>query len=252
MLNSHRREYILERLSSHSKVSVMQIAANLDVSDETVRRDLKDLAKEGLLRRVHGGAICVAPIRDEPISQRVQKLTKEKGIIAQLAVKLISDHTSIFVNIGSTCEALARQLGKFSDLKLYTNSLNVAQIAKEFSGVTVFVAPGQLRSIESDLVGYDTVSYIQNYYFDTAFMGVAGVDVERGFMDFEEDESRIRQTLVKCARNKVMLADSSKFGKSANICSASFDVVDRLVTERKPDHLFMERFKKAEMDVIHE
>lgn len=252
MLNTHRREHILDQISSHRKVSVMDIATSLDVSDETVRRDLKDLEKEGLLRRVHGGAISLTPIRDEPISERVQKLAKEKGLIAQLAVKLITDGTSVFLNIGSTVESLARQLGQFNDLKLYTNSLNVAQIANEFKGVTVFVTPGQLRSVETDLVGYDTVSYIQNYYFDTVFMGIAGIDVDRGFMDYEEDESRIRQTLIKSARNKVMLADSSKFGKSANICSASFDEIDRLVTDVKPEKVFQERFNASGMAVIHD
>lgn len=229
----------------------MDIAASLEVSDETVRRDLKNLEREGLLRRVHGGAISAAPIRDEPISERIQKLAKEKSTISQLAVDLISDHASIFLNIGSTVEALARQLGRFSDLKLYTNSLNVAQIAKEFSGVTVFVTPGQLRHVESDLVGYDTVSYIQNYYFDTVFMGVAGVDVERGFMDYEEDEARIRQALIKCARNKVMLADTSKFGKSANICSARFGDIDKVVTEKKPAAEFVTQFKKDRLEVVH-
>ncbi|WP_112322193.1 DeoR/GlpR family DNA-binding transcription regulator [Oceanibium sediminis] len=251
MLNSHRREHILERLSYHDRISVADVAARLNVSDETVRRDLKDLEQEGLLRRVHGGAIGVSSIRDEPISERVRKHTKEKGIIAKLAADLISDQTSIFLHIGSTTEALARQLGRFSDLKVYTNSLNVAQIAKEHFGVSVFVAPGQLRKDESDLVGYDTISYLQGYYFDTAFMSVAGVDAERGFMDFEEDEVRIRQTLMKCARNKVVMADSSKFGKSANMCTAPFEAVDRVVTDRKPAADFGKRFKKAGLDVIH-
>lgn len=251
MLNAHRREHILERISNHRKVSVADVASTLDVSDETVRRDLKSLEREGLLRRVHGGAISVTPIRDEPINLRAQKLAQEKALIAQLAVKLISDGTSVFLNIGSTVEALARQLGHFNDLKLYTNSLNVARIANEFKGVTVFVTPGQLRSVETDLVGYDTISYIQNYYFDTVFMGVAGVDIERGFMDYEEDESRIRQALIKSARNKVMLADSSKFGRSANICSASFSVIDRLVTDVQPDKAYQKCFRASGMEVIH-
>lgn len=251
MLNTHRREHILEKISKNRKVAVGDIATSLDVSDETVRRDLKDLEAEGLLRRIHGGAVSLTPIRDEPISERVQKLAKEKGQIAQLAHGLIADGTSVFLNIGSTVESLARQLGDFNDLKLYTNSLNVAQIAKKFKGVSVFVTPGQLRSVESDLVGYDTVSYIQNYYFDTVFMGVAGIDIERGFMDFEEDEARIRQVLIKNARNKVMLADSSKFGKSANICSARFDEVDKLVTDIKPGKAFRKRFDECGMDVIH-
>jgi DeoR family glycerol-3-phosphate regulon repressor len=250
-LNTHRREHILEKISNHRKVTVADIASSLDVSDETVRRDLKDLEKEGLLRRIHGGAISVAAIRDEPISERVRKAAQEKGIIAQLASELISDGTSVFLNIGSTIEALARQLDRFDDLKVYTNSLNVAQISKEFKGVTVFVTPGQLRPVESDLVGYDTISYIKNYHFDTVFMSVAGIDVDRGFMDYEEDEVRVRQALIKSARNRVVMADSSKFGKTANMYTASFDGIERFVTDRRPTPEFIKCFKEAGMEVIH-
>jgi DeoR family glycerol-3-phosphate regulon repressor len=110
----------------------------------------------------------------------------------------------------------------------------VAQAAREHFGVSVFMTPGQLRKVELDLVGYDTVSYIQNFFFDVVFMGAAGIDTERGFMDFAEDESRIRQALLKSAHNKVMLVDASKFGKTANICTAKFEVIDRLVTDSKP------------------
>lgn len=251
MLNSHRREYIMEKLSAANKVSVADLMAGLSVSDETVRRDLKDLEAEGLLRRIHGGAIGVSPIRDEPINTRAKKSAKEKVAIAHLAVDLISDHTSIFLDTGSTTEALAKQLGRFTDLKLYTNSLKVAQGARDHFGVSVFLTPGQLRKVELDLVGYDTVAYIQTFLFDTVFMGTAGIDAERGFMDFEEDESRIRHALLKSGRNKIMLADSSKFGKSANICTAKFEVIDRLVTDAEPADEFKKEFKRCEMEVLH-
>lgn len=250
-MNSHRREHILERISAHNRLSVVEIAADLDVSDETIRRDLKDLEKEGLLRRVHGGAIGLSPNRDDPIGDRVRKNAREKGVIARLAVDLISDHTTIFLNIGSSVEALARQLGRFSDLRVYTNSLNVARIAKEHFGVTVFVAPGQLRKVETDLVGYDTIAFIGDYYFDTVFMSVAGLDAERGFMDFEEDEVRIRQKLLTCTRSSVVLADFSKFGKPANMITAPFSRIDRLVTDRCPAPDYQQVFDRAGMEVIH-
>ncbi len=251
MLNNHRREYILERISTANKVSVADLMVGLEVSDETVRRDLKDLESEGLLRRIHGGAIGVAPSCDEPITARAKKAAREKVTIAHLAVDLISDHTSIFLDTGSTTEALAKQLGQFTDLKLYTNSLKVAQAAREHFGVSVFVTPGKLRKIELDLVGYDTVNYIQNFFFDNVFMGIAGIDAERGFMDFEEDESRIRQALMKSARNKTMLADANKFGKSANICTAKFEAIDRLVTDTKPAAEYRKQFELSNMEVLH-
>lgn len=250
MLNRHRHEYILEKLSKQNKILVSDLMLGLDVSDETIRRDLKDLEAEGLLRRIHGGAVSVSPIRDEPITDRVLKSAREKKVIASLAVTLITDHTSIFLDTGSTTEALAHQLDRFTDLKLYTNSLNVALAAKRHPGVTVFVTPGQLRKIELDLVGYDTIQFIQNYLFDSAFMGAAGVDENRGFMDFEEDEARIRQTLLKSARNKIMLADSSKFGKTANICTARFNEINRLVTDRNPNDEFAAKFTTSKLDVL--
>lgn len=123
--------------------------------------------------------------------------------------------------------------------------------AREHFEVTVFVAPGQLRNIEFYLVGYDTNSWIQERNFDTAFMSVAGGDVDCGFMDFEEDELRIRQTLLKCARNKVVMADATKFGKPANMCTDPFDVVDRVAIDQKPVPEFSQRFKAAGMGVNH-
>jgi len=251
MLNSHRHEFILERLQANNKVSVSDLMEVLGVSDETVRRDLKDLESQGLLRRIHGGAIGVAKIRDEPISQRAQKSTKEKASIAQKAVELISDHSSIFLDTGSTTEALAKKLGHFTDLKLYTNSLNVAFAAREHFGVSVFVTPGQLRKVELDLIGYDTIEFIREYLFDTVFMGTAGVDSDRGFMDFEEEESRIRRALMKSTRSAVMLADSSKFGKSANICTAKFESIDRLVTDSTPNEVFKSVFDRSGLEVFH-
>ncbi len=251
MLNSHRHEYIMEKIQETDKVTVADLMTGLDVSDETVRRDLKDLEAQGLLRRIHGGAIGVSRNRDEPIRERAQKSAKEKVVIAQKAVGLISDNTSIFLDTGSTTEALAKQLGRFSDLKLYTNSINVALAARDHFGVSVFITPGELRKVELDVVGYDTVDYISNYLFDTVFMGTAGVDAERGFMDFEEHESRIRQALMKSTRNRVMLADVSKFGKTANICTAKFETIDRLVTDTKPPADYQSTFDRSGMEVIH-
>lgn len=251
MLNSHRHEYILEKIQDRDKVTVADLMIGLGVSDETVRRDLKDLEAKGLLRRIHGGAIGVGKIRDEPIRDRTRKSAKEKTIIAQLAVELISDHTSIFLDTGSTTEALAKQLGRFADLKLYTNSLNVALAAREHFGVSVFMTPGELRKVELDIVGYNTVNYIQNYLFDTVFMGIAGIDAERGFMDFEEHESCIRQALIHSSRNRIMLADASKFGKSANICTARFEMIDRLITDTKPPEEYRSTLDQSGIEVIH-
>ena len=251
MLNLHRREHILRKLSVEHRVSVMDMAETLNVSDETIRRDLKNLASEGLLRRVHGGAVPLAPIHDQPIDERWRKRSKEKGAIARLALEQISDETVIFLDTGSTTLTLARQLAGFGNLKLYTNSLKIAQAARSHHGVTVHLTPGQLRKVELDLVGYDTVSYIQQFCFDIAFMGIAAIDLERGLMDYEEDEARIRQALLGSSRLRVFLADRSKFGKTGNVRTARFSDVDQIVTDSEPAKEFVDRMKQSSTDLLH-
>lgn len=251
MLNRHRREHILSKLSAEHRVSVMEMAKILNVSDETIRRDLKDLASEGLLRRVHGGAVPLAPIHDQPIDERWRKRSKEKGTIARLALEQISDETVIFLDTGSTTLTLARQLAGFANLKLYTNSLKIAHAARSHHGVTVHLTPGKLREVELDLVGYDTVSYIQQFYFDIAFMGIAAIDLDRGLMDYEEDESRIRKALLNSSRLRVFLADRSKFGRTGNVQTARFCEVDQIVTDSAPAREFVDRMKQSSANLLH-
>lgn len=251
MLNRHRREHILSKLSAEHRVSVMDMAKILNVSDETIRRDLKDLESEGLLRRVHGGAVPFAPIHDQPIDERWRKRSKEKGTIARLALEQISDETVIFLDTGSTTLTLARQLTGFGNLKLYTNSLKIAQAASGHHGVTVHLAPGRLREVELDVVGYDTVAYIQQFYFDIAFMGIAAIDLDRGLMDYEEDEARVRQTLLKSSRLRVFLADRSKFGKTGNVQTAPFSDVDQIITDAEPAKEFVDRMKQDSTELLH-
>ncbi len=251
MLNRHRREHILGQLSAEHRVSVMDLAQALRVSDETIRRDLKDLEAEGQLRRVHGGAVPVALIHDQPIDERGRKRAKEKSAIARLALGQISDETVIFLDTGTTTLALARQLSGFSNLKLYTNSLKISRAASDHHGVTVHLTPGRLRKVEQDLVGYDTISYIQQFYFDIAFMGAAAVDLERGLMDYEEDEARIRQQLLKSSRLRAFLVDSSKFGRTANVQTAPFSAVDQVITDSQPNEAFRQCIKRAQAELLH-
>jgi len=251
MLNRHRHEHILTQLSQENRVSVMELAQVLQVSDETIRRDLKDLEAGGKLRRVHGGAIPISPIQDRPITERSRKQAREKATIAKLARDQISDETAIFLDTGTTTLGLARQLTGFANLKLYTNSLKIALEASKHHGVTVFMTPGRMRKVEQDLVGVDTITYIQQFYFDVAFMGAAAVDLTRGFMDYEEDEARIRQALIKHSRLRVFLADSSKFGKTGNVQTTAFSDIDQIITDSAPSETFSETIATTRAEVVH-
>ncbi len=129
--------------------------------------------------------------------------------------------------------------------------MQIVEVARDHNGITIQLTPGRLRKVEQDLVGYDTISYIQQFCFDVAFMGIAAVDIEHGFMDFGEDEARIRQSLIKHARRQIFLADSGKFGKSANVVTAPFSADQIVITEQKLKGDYSTRLSDAGVEVIH-
>ena len=251
MSSEIRKEAILERLDRDQRVNVLELSAELGVSGETIRRDLKDLEAEGAVRRVHGGAIPAGRTADTPITERIKLNALEKDDVAGLAHRLINDDCVIFLDTGTTTLALARRLVGFKKLRLYTNSLRIAQAACEHFGVQVQMTPGHLRPVEQDLVGYDTISYIQQFHFDMVFMGAAAINADYGFMDFEEDEARIRQVLLKQTSRSVMLADHSKFGKVGNVITAPFGRVHTLVTNRMPPEDIVVAGRAEQLEIVH-
>ena len=251
MSSDVRKEVILERLGRDQRVSVLNLSSEFGVSGETIRRDLKDLEAEGAVRRVHGGAIPAGRTSDTPITERIKLNALEKDQVAGLARELVKDDSVIFLDTGTTTLALARRLIGFKKLRLYTNSLLIAQAACQHFGVRVQVTPGSLRPIEQDLVGYDTHSYIQQFHFDMVFMGAAAINADYGFMDFEEDEARIRQVLLKQTSRSVMLADHSKFGKVGNVITAPFSQISTLVTDSRPPDSIVGRVRADELEIIH-
>lgn len=251
MSSEIRKEVILERLDRDHRVSVLELSTEFGVSGETIRRDLKDLEAEGAVRRVHGGAIPAGRATDTPINERIKLNSLEKDEVAGVARPLIKDDSVIFLDTGTTTLALARKLIGFKKLRLYTNSLMIAQTACQHFGVKVQVTPGNLRNIEQDVVGYDTISYIERFHFDMVFMGAGAINADFGFMDFEEDEARIRQVLLTRTSRSVMLADFSKFGRVGNVITAPFGQIGTLVTDRRPPEDILSAVRAEELEIIH-
>ncbi len=200
--------------------------------------------------RAHGGAVTTSVIHDQPIDERIRKNAEKKSAIARLAREQIQDNTTIFLDTGTTTLSLSRQLSGFSNIRLYTNSLKIALAANEHHGVTLFLTPGRLRRVEQDLVGYETISYIQGFCFNVAFMGSAAINLDYGCMDYEEDEAHIRKVLIKHSRTSVIMADSTKFGKTANVQSASFSQVDQIITDSRPEEDFVNAISGSDTKLL--
>lgn len=248
MLTDHRHEEILAQLTQTGRVGVTSIAAALDVSDETIRRDLKTLEERGLLRRIHGGAVLPRLDQERPLVERSQLNSREKGRVAALAEGLVHDGMSIFVDTGTTTLAFARRLPT-RKLTVTTNSVDIALLLAD-SPVRVNLTPGTLRPKDKALVGYETVDYARRHFFDLAFMGIAACDAAQGWMDYEEHESVLRRTLRGQTRRAVLLADSRKFGRQANLRTFALTTPLTVVTERPPPAPFAEAFARHDIEIL--
>jgi DeoR family glycerol-3-phosphate regulon repressor len=246
-----RHEHILGRLSVNQKVLAADLAAELSVSVETIRRDLITLESYGRLRRIHGGAVPALAHQDRPIIERSRIAFREKAVIARLALARLRPGMSLFLDTGTTTLALARELGSLAGLTVYTNSLDIALIVGTFGQHHARVSGGQLRSNDNALVGYDTLDFARKYRFDIAFMGIAAIDAECGFMDFDDHEAELRRVLVRQATHRVMLADHLKFGRQARVPTLAFAAVDSLITDEPPPEPYSTAFARAGIEVVH-
>ncbi|SON56627.1 Glycerol-3-phosphate regulon repressor [Hartmannibacter diazotrophicus] len=248
MLTRHRHQEIVAALHNVGKVEVADIALRLNVSEETIRRDLKTLEGEGQLRRIYGGAVLPRLDQERPLMERGKLNSREKAQVAQIALGLVTDGLSIFIDTGTTTLAFARRLVGRS-LTVTTNSIDIALLLA--NGPTrVNLAPGTLRPKDNALVGYETITYARRFFFDIAFMGIAACDIDHGWMDYEEHESALRKTLRGQTRRSVLLADSRKFGRQANLYTFGLGDPLTVVTDKPPPQAFQDIFTSNDIDLI--
>ncbi|RVM17884.1 DeoR/GlpR family DNA-binding transcription regulator [Sinorhizobium meliloti] len=251
-LSSTRQDAILAILLDRGEVRVGDLMARLSVSEETVRRDLKELEGKGFLKRVHGGAIPTKPSDLDTIQSRELDLADEKGIIAKFAAQYIqSDYQNIFLGGGSTVNALARNLPSHPKLRVVTNMLDAAVAAGKSEAFEVVVTGGTLNSKHNVLAGYNVIETVQHQTFDVAFVGTGGIDSIRGFLYPELPGHYLANTLTRSARKLYILADHSKFGKWARFASISLGQASGVITDRCPDAQFVEALADAGTELIY-
>ena len=251
-LSDVRHAFLMERVTAHGRVQVADCAARLRVSRETIRRDLRALELQGLLRCIYGGAVLQRSnaSADRPLTERVRLNPHEKAQVARLAAGQVGAACSVFLDASTTVLALARQLVGRTDLAVTTNSLEVAMLLGGAVGEVV-VTGGTVRPIDNALVGHAAVASVRGQVFDLSFMGAASVDLEHGFMDFGSEESALRQALREHSRHCALLVDSSKFGRTARLRTFPLDAVPLLVTNRAPPPPFAARFEALGVQVLH-
>ena len=229
----HRR--ILELARQTGSVSVEALAATFGVTPQTIRKDLNDLAARAMLSRVHGGAVVTSGVGNLDHATRAAVAADAKAAIGAAAARLVPDGASLFVNIGTTTEAVARALTGPGDvhreLLVITNNLNVVDILVGRNGVEVIAAGGRVRASDRAVVGALAMDFIRGFRVDYAVIGASAIDPDGTLLDFDVEEVRVSQTIIAHARKVILVADASKVGRPAPVRIVGIDAIDYLVTD---------------------
>ncbi len=226
-----RQTEILDILRSENRVTVEDLAARFDVTLQTIRRDLGDLADARQVQRVHGGAVLPSSVRNIGYQDRRELNAKAKAAIAALCADQIPDNASLFLNIGTTTEAVARALLDHRDIMVVTNNMNVANILVENPHCEVIVAGGILRRTDGGLVGDLAAQTIEQFKVDFAVIGASALDADGDLTDFDVQEVRVAKAIIHQARSVILVADHTKFQRSAPVRIGSLEEIDMVITD---------------------
>ena len=234
MVLSLRQEEILNVARAQGRVTVDGLAEQFSVTPQTIRRDLGELCDAGALSRVHGGAILKTSRNNIGYMTRRALAEQEKDAIGRLCSAEIPNDCSLFVNIGTTTEAVARWLCEHRNIMVITNNLNVANILAENDHCEVIVAGGVLRRSDGGLVGEATGDFIRQFKVDYAIIGASALDDEGYLFDFDYREVRVAQQIIRNARQVFLVADNSKFGRTAPVRICHLSEIHGFFTDAPP------------------
>ncbi|WP_126974690.1 DeoR/GlpR family DNA-binding transcription regulator [Frigidibacter oleivorans] len=227
-----RQNNILDIARAEGRVLVEDLAQRFDVTLQTIRRDLGDLAEAGLLDRVHGGAVARTGVANIGYEQRRRMNEAGKAAIARACAAAIPDNSSLILNLGTTTEAVARELLHHRNITVVTNNMNVANILLANPGCEIMVAGGALRRSDGGLVGELTTRFFEQFKVDFAVIGTSVLDLEGDLLDFDLAEVRVSQAILGQARRAFLVTDASKLGRSAPARIASLAQIDTVFIDR--------------------
>jgi DeoR family transcriptional regulator, glycerol-3-phosphate regulon repressor len=246
---SDRQREIVSRLRTGRTLSVNALAADLNVSDETIRRELRALEDAGAIIREHGGARQAASALEGPLTQRMEENADAKLRIARAAADLVSDGEILFIDSGTTSIFTAKQLTDRRSLTVITNSLQVASDLGGINNNRLFLAAGQMDYDYRAFSDHHAQDYVRGFTPHLAILSVGGISIERGLMDFHPGEAAMSRIAYATSKKVLLGADSSKFGRHALLQTAQLADVAILVTDQPLDEEYARAFAHAEVVV---
>lgn len=229
---ARRHRDILQLLARRQRVPVAELIRRLGASPATVRRDLSTLEEQRQIVRVHGGVMLPeAVMGDISHTKREKEAARQKRSLARLAAKEVPERARLFIDAGTTCLELARELLPREDLTIYTHSVAL-MAAAQVSKAKVIGLGGDLRTVSLALVGAITLEQLSRLRLDAVYLGCSSLETESGAFTTETSEAGIKREALRCARHRVLLADASKLKATAAVHFANWDEFDFWFTDR--------------------
>ena len=229
-----RRSAIVAAVRQRGFVTIEALASQFAVTVQTIRRDLNELSAEGRLERYRGGGGLPSSVENIDYADRRVTLSAEKTRIGRLAARHIPSHCSVFINIGTTPEAVARELMQHDDLSVITNNLNVAISLAEATEFRIVMAGGTVRNRDGAVLGQLTCDTLSQFRVDVAVIGTSGIDADGALLDYDIEEVRATQTILAQARKTFLVADHSKFTRRPMVQVGRLAQIDTFFTDRPP------------------
>jgi DeoR family transcriptional regulator, fructose operon transcriptional repressor len=251
MYAEERQHAIATRARTEGRVDVAALAEEFAVTTETVRRDLSALERQGLLKRVHGGAIPVERLGFEPgLAFRDETMVDEKERIAKAALAQVPDEGAVILDAGTTTSRLAEALPSDRELTVVTNGLPIALALSTRPHLTVVTLGGRIRGRTLAAVDAPALAMLRDLYVDVAFLGANGVSVERGLTTADPAEAATKRAMVQASRRRVLLADHTKVGAAQLSRFADVADLDVLVTDAGLDPALVAELEAAGPAVV--
>ncbi|PYE87845.1 DeoR/GlpR family DNA-binding transcription regulator [Phyllobacterium leguminum] len=229
-----RQAYLVRYLAQNHYISLEEIASRFSVTTQTARRDIMALERQGKVRRLHGGAVASIPL--DPVVYRQRRIVnaERKEAIGKRVAELLPDNASIFIDTGTTCEAVARALVARKGLRVVTYSLRVATTLSEATDFTIAVPGGFVRQVDAGVFSQNSPEFISAFKFDYVIISVSGIDDEGDIGDDDYAEVAAVRAAMQQAGRVILAIDSSKFGRRALVRLGSVREADMIVTDAKP------------------
>ena len=225
---------ILNAVRLRGASSIAELADQLCVSDETIRRHVKPLVRKGLVIRVHGGVVLPDRLQEAPFQRRLQKNRDAKQRIARAMAEQIEDGDSMIIDCGSTTAYVALALQNRSNLHVITNSVEIARTLASRNQNRVYVTGGELRADDAAAFGKPAIDFIQQFHVDYAILSIAAVNDRLEFLDQHLAEAEFSRAAIAQARETCVVVDHGKFGRNGLVRVCGLEEIDLLVTDKAP------------------